>query len=195
MTVAIDKKNYTFDDYLRFEETTNQRHEYRDGEIIEMTGGTINHNRLALNFAAYLIFALEDPQYNTFIADVKLWIESHKIATYPDVMLIVGDPVYYGNNQTTVTNPSLIVEVLSKSTQYYDQGDKFFYYRSLLELQEYILIDQSQYHVTQFNKTNDGKWLLSDCIGENAVLKLTTVDIEIKMQDLYRRVKFEEKNL
>lgn len=105
MTVAIDKKNYTFDDYLRFEETTNQRHEYRDGEIIEMTGGAINHNRLALNFAAYLIFALEEPQYNTFIADVKLWIESHKIATYPDVMLIVGDPVYYGNNQTTVTNP------------------------------------------------------------------------------------------
>jgi Uma2 family endonuclease len=70
--------------------------------------------------------------------------------------------------------------------------DKFFYYRSVPTLAEYILIDQYQYHVTQFNKTNDDKWLLSDWIGENAVFQLTTMNIPIKMSDLYRKVKFAE---
>ncbi len=124
MTVAIDKPIYTFDQYLQGEETADQRHEYRNGEIIEMTGGTTNHNRLALNFATILNFATDDPQYNTFIADVKLWIASHQIATYPDVMLIIGEPIYYGNYQTTVTNPVLIAEVLSKLTRNYDQTGK-----------------------------------------------------------------------
>jgi Uma2 family endonuclease len=190
MTVAIDKKIYTFDEYLKWQETVDQRYEYHHGEIIEMTGGTTNHNRLALNFAIILNSATDDLQYNTFIADVKLWIASHQIATSPDVMLIVGEPIYYGNHQTTVTNPILIAEVLSKSTRNYDQTDKFFYYRSLPTLTEYILIDQ--YHVTQFNKTDHGKWLLSDWIGENALLKLATINIEIKISDLYRKVKFDE---
>jgi Uma2 family endonuclease len=183
MTVAIDKKIYTFDEYLKWQETVDQRYEYHHGEIIEMTGGTTNHNRLALNFAIILNSATDDLQYNTFIADVKLWIASHQIATSPDVMLIVGEPIYYGNHQTTVTNPILIAEVLSKSTRNYD-------YRSLPTLTEYILIDQ--YHVTQFNKTDHGKWLLSDWIGENALLKLATINIEIKISDLYRKVKFDE---
>jgi Uma2 family endonuclease len=121
MTVAIDKKIYTFDEYLKWQDTVEARYEYHHGEIIEMTGGTTNHNRLALNFATILNSASADPQYNTFIADVKLWIASHQIATYPDVMMIVGEPIYYGNYQTTVTNPALIAEVLSKSTRNYDQ--------------------------------------------------------------------------
>ncbi|MFM6735077.1 MAG: Uma2 family endonuclease, partial [Microcystis panniformis] len=136
MTIATDKSTYSFAEYLQLEETAAYKHEYQDGEIVPMTGGTTDHNKIALNFAAYLKFALKGQKYNIFIGDVKLWIAQYRQVTYPDVILIEGEPIYYETGKTTVTNPRLIVEVLSKSTQNYDQGDKFLYYRSLPELQE-----------------------------------------------------------
>ena len=151
MTVALEKKHYSFEEYLVLEETADDKHEYQDGEIVQMTGGTTDHNKIALNFASNLKFALKRKQYDIFIGDVKLWIPTYRQGTYPDVMLIKGESLYYGNGKTTVINPSLIVEVLSKSTQNYDQGDKFFYYRSIPQFEEYILVSQDQYYVMQFN--------------------------------------------
>lgn len=86
--------------------------------------------------------------------------------TYPDVMVIEGKPIYQSTNTTTVMNPLLIAEVLSKSTSNYDQSDKFLYYRSIPELREYILINQYQYHVMHYVKTDDGKWILTELESE-----------------------------
>lgn len=190
MTVALDKHTYSFEEYLELEETANYKNEYQDGEIVPMTGGTTEHNKIALNFAAYLKFALKGQKYNIFIGDVKLWIPHYRQGTYPDVMMIEGEPIYYGSGKTTVTNPSLIVEVLSKSTQNYDQGDKFYYYRSIPQFKEYILISQSQYYVMQYNKTREGKWLLTEYDGENSVLSLLSVNCEITFQEVYEGVIF-----
>lgn len=140
MTVSVINQTYTFDEYLAMEELATEKHEYKNGDIVSMTGGTTEHNKIALNFAANLKFTLKKRNYNIFIGDVKLWIPTYSEATYPDIMLIEGDVNYYGTSKTTITNPSLIVEVLSKSTQNYDQGEKFYYYRSIPEFKEYILI-------------------------------------------------------
>jgi Uma2 family endonuclease len=190
MTIATDKSTYSFAEYLQLEETAAYKNEYQDGEIVPMTGGTTDHNKIALNFAAYLKFALKGQKYNIFIGDVKLWIAQYRQATYPDVMLIEGEPIYYETGKTTVTNPRLIVEVLSKSTQNYDQGDKFLYYRSLPELQEYILISQSRPYIMQYNKTEENKWLLTEYEGENASLSLTSVNFALSFQEIYEGVTF-----
>jgi len=188
MTIATDKSTYSFAEYLQLEETAAYKNEYQDGEIVPMTGGTTDHNKIALNFAAYLKFALKGQKYNIFIGDVKLWIAQYRQATYPDVMLIEGEPIYYETGKTTITNPRLIVEVLSKSTQNYDQGDKFLYYRSLPELQEYILISQSRPYIMQYNKTEENKWLLTEYEGENASLSLTSVNFDLSFQEIYEGV-------
>ncbi|ACK66632.1 protein of unknown function DUF820 [Rippkaea orientalis PCC 8801] len=192
MILEINKKTYSFEEYLTLEEEASYKHEYQDGEIVEMTGGTTNHNKIALNFAAYLKFALKGQNYNLFISDVKLWIPHYRQATYPDVMVIEGEPIYYGDNKTTVTNPSLIVEVLSKSTQNYDQGDKFLYYRSIPEFKEYILINQNRSYVMQYNKTHEGKWLLSEYQGDSLVLSLVSIDFSLSFAEIYEGLIFAE---
>jgi len=194
MTVALAKKHYSFEEYLVLEETADEKHEYQDGEIVQMTGGTTDHNKIALNFASNLKFALKRKQYDIFIGDVKLWIPTYRQGTYPDVMLIKGESLYYGNGKTTVINPSLIVEVLSKSTQNYDQGDKFFYYRSIPQFEEYILVSQDQYYVMQFNKTQEGKWLLSEYMGVDSTLSLNSVEFQISFPELYENVIFDKPN-
>jgi Uma2 family endonuclease len=183
---------YTPAEYLELEEKAEFRSEYRDGEIVPMAGGTTNHNQISGNFYANLKFALKGQDYRVYISDVRLWIPPNRQYTYPDVMLIQGEPIYLENTTATVTNPRLIVEVLSKSTGNYDRGEKFDYYRSIPELQEYILIDQSCYHVMQYVKTDQGQWLLTDYNQAEGIMKLGSVDLALTLNDIYDRVNFNE---
>ena len=192
MQVQTQKRYYTPEEYLELEEKAEYKSEYRDGEIVPMTGGTTNHNKIALNLAASLKIALRRKNYDVYIGDVRLWIPRYRQHTYPDVMVIQGQPIYTGTSTTTVMNPLLIGEVLSKSTQNYDQGNKFLYYRSIPELKEYILIDQYEYHVMQYVKTTDGKWIFDEIEDESATLSLSTVDFQIQLRDLYEQVNFAE---
>ncbi|MBD2690514.1 Uma2 family endonuclease [Anabaena catenula] len=181
---------YTPEEYLELEEKAEYKSEYRDGDIVPMTGGTTNHNKIAGNFYAYLKFALKKKSYDVYIGDVRLWIPRYRQYTYPDVMVIQGEPIYTGANTTTVMNPLLIAEVSSKSTSNYDQSDKFLYYRSIPEFKQYILINQ--YHVMQYVKTDDGKWIFTEYESESDILKLQTVDFQIDFNDLYEQVNFKQ---
>ncbi|MGH2413013.1 MAG: Uma2 family endonuclease, partial [Microcystaceae cyanobacterium] len=160
MSVQIEQRYYTPEEYLALEEKAEYKSEYRDGAIIPMTGATTNHNKIAGNFYKRFPLAIEGQDYETYISDVRLWIPSYRLYTYPDVMVIPGDPVYEGTATNTVTNPRLIAEVLSKSTQDYDKTDKFKYYRSIPEFQEYILIDQYSFYVEQYIKQSNDQWLV-----------------------------------
>jgi Uma2 family endonuclease len=186
--MLLQTQSYTREEYLELEAQSDIKHEFRDGEIIPMTGGTTNHNEIAGNFYAHLLFGLRQRGYKIYMGDVRLWIRQYRQYTYPDVMLIQGTPIYDGDNQTTVTNPRLIAEVLSKSTQNYDQGEKFTFYRSIPELQEYLLFDQSQLRVMQYTKTADGKWLFTEQQGEAEVLQLGCVEFSLPFIDLYEGV-------
>jgi len=190
MQIQTQKYYYTPEEYLELEAQAEYKNEYRDGEIVPMTGGTTNHNKIALNFAASLKFGLRKKNYEVYIGDVRLWVPRYRLYTYPDVMVIQGEPMYTGTNTTTVMNPLLIAEVLSKSTQNYDQGNKFLYYRSIPNLQEYILINQYEYHVMQYVKTTENQWLLTELADESAVLGLQSIDFQIPLSELYEQVDF-----
>jgi Uma2 family endonuclease len=186
------QKSYTPAEYLELEKKAEFRSEYRNGEIVPMAGGTTNHNRISLNVATTLTFSLKGQNYEVYMSDVRLWIPPDRQYTYPDVMLIQGEPIYLENTTSTVINPRLIVEVLSKSTGNYDRGEKFDYYRSIPELHEYILIDQSRYHVMQYVKTQVGQWLLTDYTQAESVINLGSIDLALTLNDIYDRVNFND---
>jgi Uma2 family endonuclease len=192
MQVQSPKRYYTPEEYLALEEAAKYKSEYRDGEIIPIVGLTTNHNEITGNFYANLKFGLKGQNYDTYIGDVRLWIPRYRQYTYPDVMVIEGEPLYTETGTTTVMNPLLIVEVLSKSTKNYDQGDKFLYYRSIPEFKEYILIDQARYYVMQYSKTLEGKWLLTEYESQEAVLEFSSIRFQISLNDIYDRVNFTE---
>ncbi|WP_036484607.1 Uma2 family endonuclease [Myxosarcina sp. GI1] len=190
MQLQTEPRKYTPEEYLRLEEQAEYKYEYRDGEIVPMTGGTTNHNEICLNLAANLKFGLKKQNCRVYMSDVRLWIPRYRQYTYPDVMVIKGEPVYADRETTTVTNSVLIAEVLPKSTQNYDQGDKFTYYRSIPEMQEYILISQQSEHIMQYTKTEAG-WLLSEYEAE-AVITLASVNLELELAAIYTGVDFSE---
>lgn len=191
----IEPRYYTPEEYLSLEEKADYKSEYRDGAVVPMTGGTTNHNEIAGNLYAHLKFALRQQNYRIYIGDVRLWVPRYRQYTYPDIMVIQGEPIYTARGTTTVMNPMLITEVLSKSTQNYDQGEKFMYYRSIADMQEYILVDQSQFYVMQHTKTEDGKWLLSEYEGKDSLLRLSSLSFEISLNDLYVGVDFEKEEV
>jgi len=185
------QRYYTPEEYLELEEAADYKSEYIDGQIIPMTGGTTNHNKIALNFSAELCFAFKRQSYEVFIGDVRLWIPEKRIYTYPDVMVIAGKTEYFNNRQDIILNPLVIIEVLSKSTKGYDRQDKFELYRTIPSFQEYLLIDQTQIRVEQFCKTDKKRWTLCEYDQEDAAIALTSIPFQISLLDLYNKVEFE----
>jgi Uma2 family endonuclease len=159
-----------------------------------MPGGTTNHNKLALNFCRKFPLTIKEQNYEIFINDVRLWIPQTRRYVYPDIMVIQGEPIYQENNQTVVTNPLVIIELLSNSTKDYDRGGKFLAYRSISEFKEYILIDQYSYHIEQFAKNSNGKWVLTEYDLEASILTLESVEFQIPLREIYERINFEVKD-
>ncbi|MDF0553279.1 Uma2 family endonuclease [Kamptonema sp. UHCC 0994] len=193
MLVQTQQQTYTPEEYRQLEETAEFRSEYHEGEILPMSGGTINHNRIVGNTYAYLKSALRGKNAAPFMNDLRLWIPRHRRGVYPDVMVIEGQPIFTEGRQDEVLNPLLIVEVLSKSTKGFDREDKFRFYRSIPQLCEYVLIDQYEFLVEQFLKTESGQWLFQDYEGDAATVAFTSVGIEMSMSDIYEGVIFESK--
>ncbi|MDZ8065903.1 MAG: Uma2 family endonuclease [Nostoc sp. DedQUE08] len=185
------QRYYTPEEYLELEEAADYKSEYIDGQIIPMAGGTVNHNQIALNLSTELNFAFKKQNYRVFMGDVRLWILQKRTYTYPDVMILAGEPEYFNNRKDIIVNPQVIVEVLSKSTKGYDREDKFQAYRTISTFQEYLLIDQTRIHVDQFSKTGKKQWALREYDEEDKAIALVTIPFEISLQDLYNKVKFE----
>lgn len=191
MTSSVKQNYYTSEEYLNQEETSLVKHEYINGEIIKMTGGTPNHNEICLNLATTLKSKLRGQNAKVYMTDLRLWIPSYQVYTYPDIMVIKGQPILVENRQDTITNPSLIIEVLSKSTKNYDQGDKFDYYCSLTTFQEYILVDQYQYHVKHYTKQADQQWLITTYNSQNEAFQLISFDCQIHLSEIYDDITFD----
>jgi Uma2 family endonuclease len=182
----------TEEQYLAREETAEYKSEYLDGEIIPMTGGSTNHNRITGNVYIALNLALPEQEYDIFIGDVRLWIPKVRLYTYLDVMVIFGEPEYRNNRTDTITNPQVIVEVLSKSTKNYDRGDKFTFYKTLPSFREYILIDQTKIKVEQYSKTENKRWLYNEYDEEDTALVFNSFQLEVPLSGIYKKVNFEE---
>lgn len=192
MQVQTPQRVYTPEEYLALEETAEYKSEYHDGEIIPMTGGTTNHNKIALNFCRKFPLTIQEQNYEIFLSDVRLWIPRYRRYVYPDVMVIQGQPIYEGSGKTTVTNPLLIIEVLSPSTKNYDKGDKFEFYRSIRNFQEYILIDPSKFQIEQYTRTSPTQWLFTEYQNEDSIVNFSSVSFNLCLKELYERVDFND---
>ncbi|MBW4474665.1 MAG: Uma2 family endonuclease [Stenomitos rutilans HA7619-LM2] len=193
--MQTEQRYYTPEEYLAQEEVAEFHSEYRDGNLVPMTGGSINHNQIAGNVYALLKFALRGKPFKPYIGDLRLWIPSYRQYTYPDVLVIEGQPCFQQRpDQTqrtdTILNPCLIIEVLSKSTKDYDRTDKFRYYRSIAELQEYVLINQYEVAIDHYTKADSDTWLFR--AYESAAEKLTfaSVNVEMTFAEIYDCVDF-----
>ncbi len=174
-----DQHEYSPDEYLELETAAEYRSEYCAGKIIPKTGGTPNHNQIAGNLAAALNLAFKGQPYRVFMTGLRLWIPQKRVYTYPDVMVVSGQLEFAEGRKDTITNPVMIAEVLSDSTEDYDRGKKFKLYRNIPSFREYLLISQSERYAEQFSKTADNKWLLSVWAGEDALLALSSVQFQI----------------
>lgn len=184
-------KRYTASEYLALEDKAEFKSEFINGEIIPMAGASANHNKIALNLCRLLPLVIGDQVYEIFMSDMRLWLPEYSRYTYPDVMVIAGEPIFGDQKQMEVTNPCLIVEILSSSTQSYDHDSKFRQYRSIPSFQEYILVYQNSYEVDHYVKESDDRWILTTYRGESAVIKLSSIQLEISLRDLYKRVTFD----
>jgi Uma2 family endonuclease len=191
MLVQSKEKFYSPDEYRELEETAEFRNEYRDGEIVQMTGGSINHSRIIRNLSRVLGNLLEGQPYELFHNDLRLWIPRYRRGTYPDVMVIEGEPVFNEGRSDEILNPMLIVEVLSKSTKDFDKEDKFRFYRSIPELREYVLVSQYEFLVEQYIKTDSNEWLFREYEGETATVSFASVGVQMSMSEIYVKVVFE----
>lgn len=188
---VVTKQSYTPAEYLELEEKAECKSEYVNGQIFPMTGGSTNHNRIALNLSSILNFAFRAEDYEVFIGDVRLWIPDKQMYTYPDVMVIKGEVQYFSNRTDTITNPLIIVEVLSKSTQGYDRQAKFLDYRTIPSFQEYLLIDQTRKYVEQYAKIEEKRWELRVYNAEDEAVALSSIPLQVSLKDLYNKVNFE----
>ncbi len=177
-------------EFIAREKSAETRSEYYRGEVFNMAGATFTHNLIALNVSAHLHAALKNTECFPIQNDLLVRIEAANLITYPDVMVICGQPVFYKSHQNVVTNPLLVVEVLSKSTGNYDRQAKFEFYRKLASFKEYVLIDQYKVHVEHYYLQGDGKWILTDYDDLNATLALKNVKAQISLKDIYFRVDF-----
>jgi Uma2 family endonuclease len=190
MIAQTEKKIYTVEEYLNLETASEIRSEYRNGEIIPMTGGTPNHNDIAGNLYILLKLALKGKDYRTFYADQRLWIPAVSLYTYPDVMVVPKPLELQAGRKDTVTNPCFVAEVLSKSTQNYDRSEKFAAYRAIPAFKEYLLIDQYRIHVEHYVKTAVNQWMFSEYDDPNTTLSFSAFEFQVQIADLYDNIDF-----
>ncbi|HEY86366.1 MAG TPA: Uma2 family endonuclease [Chloroflexi bacterium] len=183
---------YTTQEYLAIEEEAKRKSEYYDGEIVALAGASLNHNRIAGNIHTALNNSVGGKPCESFIGDVKVWIEERNFFTYPDVMVVCGETKFVESRSDTITNPKIIIEVLSESTERYDRSAKFHAYWTLDTLEEYILVDQYRLRVEYFRRTSAKEWALRVLTNIEDVLDLTSVGVEITLSSIYRNVDWEE---
>ena len=182
---VLDRK-LSIAEYLEFEKTADIRHEYHDGEIFAMAGGTRNHGKLGSNIVTELTLIERRKGCTTFNGDVKIWIEEYHRFVYPEASFVCGKIEDSRHDTECITNPALIAEVLSDSSEAYDRGDKFRYYRTLPAFREYLLIDQKRPVVQVFFRKDDNIWEMREVAGLDETIYLQSLESEIQMADLYR---------
>ena len=176
------------EEYIQHEIETGKKYEYHDGLIYALAGGSLEHALLIGNIYSELRNGLKEKGSNCkpITNDAKLYIEKENKYVYPDTMVVCGEIKKSNETKDALTNPILIVEVLSKSTSEYDRGDKFYFYRQIPSLREYILIDQSRYVVEVFlKKEKNDLWRISRYDRLDQMINIQSLDIEISMKELY----------
>jgi len=188
---TLPKTLLTPEQYLDIERQAAYRSEFFKGEMFAMAGASLVHNLLVANIVAALHSQLRSRPCRVLPSDMRMLVSSTGLYTYPDVVVVCNDPQFADERQDTLTNPDLIVEVLSPSTEAYDRGRKFEQYRAVSSLREYLLVASDRVHVDVYARQADGRWLLTSANGPEGTLRLESVDCRLALAELYEKVELE----
>lgn len=182
------KRTFTPAEYLAMEEVADYKSEYYAGEIFAMAGGTADHSTIAVNLTIELGTRLAATPCRLFNSDMRLFVQRSSLYTYPDAMVICGKIQFVERRNDTVTNPLLIVEVLSESTREYDRGPKFDFYKQIPSLQEYVLVESEYARVECYRRAAGDKWTIETYDGLDAIAWFESLACEIPLRRLYHKV-------
>lgn len=187
---AVPTPRYTLQEYVAREEVAEYKSEFYRGQIFAMSGGTVRHNTISINFAAALKTRLRGSGCRAFASDQRIRVPSDDFDTYPDASVVCGELEIDEIDRNAITSPRLFVEVLSPSTESYNRGKKFDLYRDAESLREYILVSQDEPHVERFIKQSDGSWNLLVYKGLEAILELPSISCSIPLAEIFEDVVF-----
>jgi Uma2 family endonuclease len=177
------------EEYLAMERESEEKHEYFNGEVFAMGGASPNHGLIVTNVVAELRTQLKKRPCTVYPADLRVKVSPTGLYTYPDVVVVCGDPQFVGKSEDTLTNPTLIVEVLSETTKDYDRGGKFEHYRSLPSFMEYVLIAQDRTHIEHFVRQPDNRWMFSETNRMEDTVELASIGCTLSLMEVYDKVR------
>ena len=184
--MGLPEKQYiTPEQYLESERLALEKHEFYLGEIFAMSGASFRHNQIFKNTYGNLFNKLKGKPCQPYGSDLRIHIPNNSLYTYPDISIICGKPEMTDKVKDTITNPSVIIEILSKSTYDYDKGQKFTLYRDIDSLREYILIDSMSIRVEHYFKNEDSSWTLKDYRTIDDKLNIETISFDLLLSDVY----------
>ena len=183
------RHSLSFEEWLEAERASAEgRSEYVNGEVFAMTGASAEHNTIVMNIGGELRAQLKGRPCQVYANDMKVLIRSANAGKYPDLVAFCGEPELLDGRRDLLLNPSLIVEVLSDSTEAYDRGDKFALYRQIPSLREYLLVSQGRVLVELFARGDDGRWVLADYRSLNDRVPLPSLDCTLDLAEVYDKV-------
>jgi len=191
---AIPKIKLTPEEYLEFERKSEIKHEFFDGEIFAMSGAKRNHNKITTNLSGLVWQHLKGKNCENYSNDMRVFVPETGLYTYPDLVVVCGEPQFQDDVFDTLLNPILLVEVLSETTESYDRGKKFQHYRSIESLQEYVLVGQDEARIEKYVRRGDGFWLLSEAVGLSAEIEFPSIECRIPLREVYDKINFSEIN-
>jgi Uma2 family endonuclease len=190
--IAYGKQKFSIEEYLEMENTSMEKHEYYKGEIFAMSGAKMPHNTVHKNLLGRLFIKLDGKKCQPYSSDVRIHIESNTLFTYPDISIICGDVITRNNDDYNVLNPTVIIEILSRSTKNYDRGEKFKLYRDIPTLKEYILVDSESIYIEVFRLNERNHWELEEYNSVDEELYIKAIDEKVLVTEIYDGVKIGE---
>jgi Uma2 family endonuclease len=185
---TAEKRKLTPREYLAIERASDYKSELYNGEMFAMTGASREHNLIKSNVSAALTVLLKDRPCEVYSSDMRVKVDATGLYTYPNVVVVCGEPQFEDAEVDTSLNPTVLVEVLSPSTEDYDRGRKFAHYRKLESLKEYVLIAQDSHYVEHFVRRPDEHWELSEVDGLEAAIELPSIGCRLALREVYHKV-------
>lgn len=191
MSLPRTLSHFSPEEYLAFERGTDARHEYLDGHVYAMAGESIEHSRICVNVAGELRARLKGRPCEVLSPNMKVVTSPTGLFSYPDVVVVCGEPQFYDERRDILTNPTVVFEVLSPSTEAYDRGEKFLRYRTQIEaLREYVLVSQHRPLVEHYVRQPDGSWSYSSASDLPGAIDLPSIDCRLPLSEIYDRIIF-----
>lgn len=187
MSAVLTQTHYTAEEYLALERSASYKSEFHDGQIYAMTGASRKHNLVSGNIYRELSLQLKKRPCEAYINDMRVKAAQARSYHYPDIVVVCGTPQFEDTYVDTLINPTLLIEVLSPSTEAYDRGGKFSHYRKIASLREYLLVTQDQASIERYVRQGD-VWILTEALGLEASMPLESIDCILSLREVYDKV-------